>query len=164
MFSTYFYLPRPEACQADNPVAHFRPLYLSPLSGSLLGCLLRAPALQLALAALMKQFCFHGPPQACNHTCCFITTTFGVSCIYIYSHQFPSCAILLLVLSLIHSHMYFEAPQNNFLNGKQYPLQLTDICRSAARYVTTNLCRGHIDKSLRAIESYSCVSRECVQL
>lgn len=60
--------------------------------------------------------------------------------------------------------MHFEEPQKNFLDGKQYPFQLMDICQRTARYVTTNLSRGHIDKSLRAIESYSRVFREGVQL
>lgn len=79
---------------------------------------------------------------------------------------------LLCRIIIIHSFIHkkddpLPPHQNNFLNERKilpFSLSTRTSIKAPLDMSPSTLSRGHIDKSLRAIESYSCVFRESFQL
>lgn len=89
-------------------------------------------------------------------------------CVFLTSLSFS----LLCRIIIIHSFIKKRTPpphphQNNFLNERKI-LPFSSRTRTSIKapldMSPSTLSRGHIDKSLRATESYSCVFRESFQL
>lgn len=78
------------------------------------------------------------------------------------NRHFPNCAILVIIGIIIHlakkSLRITSWTRNNIPFNSQKSVEAPHDVSPPA------LCGAHIDKSLRAIESYSCAFRECVQL
>lgn len=85
-------------------------------------------------------------------------------CVFLTSLSFSLLCCIIIIHSFIKK---MTSHQNNFLNERKI-LSFSSWTRTSIKATLdmspSTLSRGHIDKSLRAIESYSCVFRESFQL